>query len=77
MGSVTAQQLIKGVRQMKEVGCIKSHLKKYRNRPSPPYPANRCCNMKKVGNDGDTWVSVPDRRGICRWRREKILSKRW
>jgi len=53
-----------------DAGCTDhSHLAKYRERPSPPYPANECCGEVKQGNDGHNYESVPDRNGVCRWRR--------
>lgn len=53
-------------------GCTdQSHTKKYAERPSPAYPANQCCGENKVGNDGNMWTSVADKRGICRWVRTK------
>jgi hypothetical protein len=45
--------------------------KKYLSRPSPPYPANDCCGMKKVGNDGAKYVSRPNANGICSWKKYK------
>jgi len=51
-------------------GCSNmSHLKKYRSRPSPAYPANKCCNKMKTGNDGNLYRSVRNRSGICQWKR--------
>jgi hypothetical protein len=47
-----------------------SHLKKYLNRPSPPFPANKHCGKVKRGNDGKMWVSVKNVKGICRWVRK-------
>jgi hypothetical protein len=41
--------------------------KKYRTRPSPPYPANKCCGKTKKGNDGNQYISVPDKNNRCRW----------
>ncbi len=43
--------------------------KKYSRRPSPPYPANRMCGMRKRGNDGNMYVSKRASNGICRWQR--------
>ena len=37
--------------------CKKQTLKKYLNRPSPPYPAALCVGKKKKGNDGLMYVS--------------------
>lgn len=46
-----------------------SHLKKYSTRPSPPYSANDCCGQTKKGNDGKMYISVPNIKGICYWRK--------
>ena len=48
--------------------------KKYMNRPGPPYPANDCKGMTKKGNNGLMYVSVPDVRGIYRWKPKKDSS---
>lgn len=50
-------------------GCIRQSTKKYTTRPSPPYPANRCKGRYMIGNDGSRYKSVPDSRGINRWKR--------
>ena len=53
-------------------GCSnQSHLKKYRERPGPPYPANECCGSTKSGNDGLMYVSVRNKAGICTWKKAK------
>jgi len=41
--------------------------KKYLTRDSPPYPANDYCGKKKKGNDGNMYLSTPDKNGICKW----------
>lgn len=46
--------------------------KKYRERPSPAYPANECCGEEKRGNDGKMWKSVRNAIGICSW---KLMDK--
>jgi len=48
-----------------------SHLKKYKERNSPPYPANKCCGQTRSGNDGKMYHSVAASNGICRWQRVK------
>lgn len=48
-------------------GCVAQHSSKYTSRPSPPYPANECCNRKMTGNDGQMYVSKMDKNGICKW----------
>ena len=47
--------------------CQKSNLTKYKNRPSPPFPANDCKNEKKLGNDGQMYKSTPDKNNIYKW----------
>jgi hypothetical protein len=47
--------------------CERQTAKKYTSRKSPPYPANKCCGEQKKGNDGNTYTSVPDKNGRCRW----------
>jgi hypothetical protein len=47
--------------------CDRSNIKKYVNRPGPPYPAQNCRNHLKIGNDGDYYKSKPNKRGIYRW----------
>lgn len=47
--------------------CIEQKTKKYRSRGSPPYSAMDCKGSAKKGNDGATYVSKPDKRGIYRW----------
>ena len=52
----------------------KSHLKKYKSRPSPPRPANDvgCRGETMVGGDGQLYTSVANSRGIYAW---KLTSK--
>ena len=47
--------------------CIEQKTKKYRSRGSPPYSAMDCKGSSKKGNDGATYVSKQDKRGIYRW----------
>lgn len=44
-------------------------LKKYKDRKSPPYPANDYCNKKMEGNDGTMYVSKPNKNGVCSWKK--------
>ncbi len=48
--------------------CVAQTLKKYRERPSPPYSAADCCGMTLEGNDGKLYNSVANARGICQWK---------
>lgn len=43
---------------------------KYLARPSPPLPANEHCGETRKGNDGQLYVSTPDKRKVCRWTRK-------
>ena len=47
--------------------CIKQTTKKYTNRKSPPYPANKCKGKTKKGNDSKLYTSVSNKKGIYRW----------
>ena len=49
--------------------CEKSNLKKYVNRPGPPYPAQNCKNHVKKGNDGNKYKSTSDKNGIYKWKK--------
>lgn len=48
-----------------------STLKKYKIRDSPPFPANDHCHETKPGNDGRLYVSTPNKKGICSWKKKK------
>lgn len=53
--------------------CIKLSTNKYSLRNSPPYPANKCKTMKKKGNDGNFYLSRPDKNGTHKW---SIINKK-
>jgi hypothetical protein len=44
-------------------------VKKYKNRKSPPYPANENCNKKMKGNDGNMYISKPNKNNVCSWKK--------
>ena len=46
--------------------CVKQTLKKYITRKSPAYPANKCKNKKKKGNDGKFYISKA-KGGTYKW----------
>jgi len=48
-------------------------LKKYKNRKSPPYPADLNCNKKMLGNDGNMYKSTPNKNDICTWKKYKVV----
>ena len=50
--------------------CDEQTTKKYRQRNSPPYPANKCSLGKvMVGNDDQSYVVVANKNGVHRWVR--------
>lgn len=55
-------------------GCSRQTLKKYTSRPGPPYPANdpHCRGTTKTGNNGQLYVSKPDKNGLYTW---KLVAK--
>ena len=58
--------------KLRSVSGINQHrktLKKYKNRKSPPYPANENCNKTIVGNDGNKYISKPNKNNICSWKK--------
>lgn len=53
--------------------CKIQTLKKYKERDSPPYPAQECKGKQKKGNDGKLYKSESDKKGIYRW---KLISNK-
>ncbi len=47
--------------------CVKIKTNKYAFRNSPPYPANKCKSIKKKGNDGELYLSQPDKKSTYKW----------
>ena len=47
--------------------CVKQNTKKYKSRSSPPYSAMDCQGKTMLGNDGASYASKADKRGIYRW----------
>jgi hypothetical protein len=50
--------------------CVMQITKKYLSRPSPPYPANKCCGKTMTGNDGAKYTAKPSVSGICSWKKK-------
>jgi hypothetical protein len=60
------------IKSMSGKNAINQHsktLKKYKNRKSPPYPANENCNKKMKGNDGEMYISKPNKNDVCSWKK--------
>ena len=51
--------------------CVKQDVKKYVERPSPPYPANECRGKIMKGNNGEMYISKPTSTGVYRWVKNK------
>ena len=49
--------------------CKRITLKKYTDRPSPPYHANDSKGKTLEGNDGAMYISIGDKRGVYMWKR--------
>ena len=50
--------------------------KKYMDRPSPPYPANKCKGLVMKGNDGKLYESVADKNSLHRWKLSNTVLPR-
>ena len=55
--------------------CIIQKSTKYTLRNSPPFPANKCKSMKKKGNDGLYYTSLPDKNGVHKWTIVNLKNK--
>lgn len=51
-----------------------SELEKYAKRPSPPHPANDRPNETMTGNDGNQYISTPNKNGVYRWVKVKTTT---
>lgn len=56
-------------KRIKGTKCVMQTTKKYLSRPSPPYPANKCCGKTMTGNDGAKYTSVQKTTGMCAWKK--------
>ncbi len=65
----TMTEKIKSVSKKNAVNEHSKTLKKYKNRKSPPYPANENCNKKMKGNDGEMYISKPNKNDVCSWKK--------
>lgn len=54
--------------ELTKQGKVASTLKKYQNRPSPPFPANENCGKILPGNDGNMYESRANKNGVCAWK---------
>lgn len=59
----------------KKSKCEPSTDKKYKDRPSPPYPANDYPNEIKEGNDKNSYISRADKNGTHKWIKFKEMDQ--
>ena len=57
------------------MSCVIQNTKKYVKRPSPPFPANKCKNKTKKGNNGKFFKSTADKKGVYKWIALKSVNK--
>jgi hypothetical protein len=48
--------------------CIRKTQKKYLSRDSPAFSAQDCKGLKKMGNDGNYWISKKGSSSVYRWQ---------
>jgi len=64
------------VRDLRKQKCVLSPKKM--NRPGPPYSANDCKHLGKLGNDKQLYYSIPNKNGVYRWVKwSTIKNKKW
>jgi hypothetical protein len=66
------KQLTEKIKNVSKKNAINEHsktLKKYKNRKSPPYSANKNCGKKMKGNDGNMYESKPNKNNVCTWKK--------
>lgn len=57
------------------MSCVIQNTEKYAKRPSPPFPANKCKNMTKKGNNGKFFKSTSNKNGVYKWIALKSVNK--
>ena len=68
------KEMIKLVSKRNSVNEYSKTTNKYKNRKSPPYPANNNKNKIKKGNDGLKYKSISDKNNVYRWKKLPIKS---
>lgn len=66
------KNITKRIKEVSGRNAVKEHsttLKKYKNRKSPPYPANEYCGKQLKGNDGNMYESKPNKNDVCSWKK--------
>ena len=58
------------------MACQRVTQKSYATRPSPPYHAGECRDQIKEGNDGRTYKSIQNKRGIYTWMPSRTTTRK-
>lgn len=61
--------ITKKLRELKGKKLMARTQKKYADRNSPPFPANKHCGKEMKGNDGLVYISTPNKNNICSWKK--------
>lgn len=72
--SVKSKMVKPAKKSVSKHGCVEQFTKKYQERPSPAYPANKCCGQIKKGKDGLMYESRPNKNKICTWKNIAALN---
>ena len=62
-------QKVNGLSGSKSTASVNKTLKKYKERKSPPYPANENCGKRMKGNDENMYESRANKNGVCSWKK--------
>lgn len=65
----TRQKLTRKIELVSGKNTYNKTKKKYSDRKSPPYPANKNCGKKMEGNDGEMYESTPNKNNVCTWKK--------
>ena len=74
--SVKSKIVKRAKKSVSKSGCVEQFTKKYQERPSPAYPANKCCGQIKKGKDGLMYESRPNKNKICTWKKHSGIKLR-
>jgi len=65
---ITIKKTINEVSSKNAMNNNNKTLKKYKNRNSPPFSANKICGKIAKGNDGNKYKSTPNKNNVCSWK---------
>jgi hypothetical protein len=62
----------KTIKNVSSKNAANNHIKtfkKYKNRNSPPFSANKNCGKIAKGNDGNNYKSIPNKNNVSSWKK--------